>query len=315
MKGSNPTKPTRRQHTVWRKYLRAWATKEQVWCSMGVVSFRTGLMNVGQEKDFYRVRDMTDQDIALVHAAFVAPMNREIQRRAAERWLTDFNMLSRIRRHLESQGIDAASELEPLYIEIEEKLHGDIERNALPLLERLLAAETFCLDDEDDYIVFVHFLMTQYFRTNRLLANVKRGMGDRFHGTIERSMGALRHIFSTAAGFTLFAERSTMKPRMLLNDTNVPLITGDQPVINALAVDLPVDVAVQDCEFYYPLSPKKALVITASDRFSSGRITDAPQAQEFNRLIAVAAERQIYAASESDLTDVSCLVGQHITKR
>lgn len=271
-------------------------------------------MNVGQQKDFYRVRDMTDQDIALVHAVVVAPMNSEIQKRAAERWLTDFNMLGRFRRHLESQGIDAASALEPLYIEAEEKLHGDIERNALPLLKRLLASETFCLDDDDDYIVFVHFLMTQYFRTSGLLANVKRGMDDRFPGTIERSMGVLRHMFATTAGFTLFAERSTMKPHLLLNETNVPLITGDQPVINALAVDLPPDVAVQDCEFYYPLSPHKALVITKSDRFSSGRITDAALAREFNRLIAVAAERQIYGATDADLADVSGLVGQHTKK-
>lgn len=120
MKGGKPGKSTRRQHTVWCKYMRAWASKEQVWCSMGEASFRAGLMKVGQQKGFYRVRDMTDQDIALVHAAFVAPMNSEIQKRAAERWLTDFNMLGRIRRYLESQGIDAASALEPLYIEAEE---------------------------------------------------------------------------------------------------------------------------------------------------------------------------------------------------
>lgn len=269
-------------------------------------------MKVGQEKDFYRVRDMTDEDIAIVHAAFIAPMNSDIQKQAAERWLSDFNALGRIRRLLEAQGIDAASALEPLYIEAEEKLHGEIERNALPLLERLLAAETFCLDNDNDYIVFVHFLMTQYFRTNRLLANVKRGMDERFNGTLERSMGALRHMFATAVGFTLFAERDTLKPCLLINDTDVPLITGDQPVINMLAVDLPPDVAVQDCEFYYPLSPQKALVITTSDRFSSGRVTDAAQAQEFNRLIAVGAERQVFAATATDLDAVEDLVGRHV---
>lgn len=181
-------------------------------------------------------------------------------------------------------------------------------------MERLLASETFCLDDDDDYVVFVHFLMTQYFRTNRLLGNVKRGMDDRFNGTLERSMGALRHIFATAAGFTLFSERSTMKPYLQINDTDVPFITGDQPVINTLAVDLPADVAVRDCEFYYPLSPQKALVITTSDHFTSGRVTDAAQAKEFNRLIAVAAERQIFAASGPDLHGVAGLVGQHIPK-
>lgn len=55
-------------------------------------------MKVGQGRDFYRIRDMTEEDIELVHAAFVAPMNSEIQRRAAERWLNDFNMLGRARR-------------------------------------------------------------------------------------------------------------------------------------------------------------------------------------------------------------------------
>jgi hypothetical protein len=307
-------RPTRRQHTVWRKYLRAWATNEKIWCAMAGKRFSSDLMNVGQERDFYRILDMTDEDIAMVRAAVIAPMANEIQRKSAERWLTDFDRLRMLRKQLESAGIDAESALEPVYIQAEEMLHGEIERNALPLLERLLASDDFCLDEDDDYIVFVHYLMTQYFRTTRMLANGRRGMDSRFHGTLERSMGALRHIFATASGFTLFAERAFMKPYLLLNETGVSLITGDQPVVNTLAVDLPADMAVQDCELYYPLAPNKALIITTSNRFSSGRIADASQAHEFNRLIAVAAERQIFAANEFDFGSVSDLVGQHITK-
>ncbi len=304
------SRPTRRQHTVWRKYLKAWTGNEQVWCAMPEKCFRADLMKVGQERDFYRIRDMTDTDIALIHAVLVAPMGSEIQRKAAEMWLVEFDRLRLVRRQLEEVDIDPAPVLEPLYIEAEEKLHGDIERRALPLLERLIASDTFCLVD-DDYIVFAHFLMTQYFRTSRMLGNLRRGMGTRFEGTLERSMGVLRHIMATAAGFTLCAERTTMKPHTLINDTDVPLITGDQPVINMLAVDLPADVMVEDCEFYYPLSPHKALVIVKDDRFSSGRISETTVAREFNRLIALSAERQVYAAQESDLDDVLGLVGRH----
>lgn len=306
------SKPTRRQHTVWRKYLRPWAASEQIWCVMaGKEPFRAALMKVGQERDFYRVQDMTDADIALIHAALVAPMNHEIQRIAAERWISEFNFLRGMRRQFKDMGIDATSALEPLYIEAEEKLHGEIERNALPLLERLIAADEFCLTDEDDYITFAHFLMTQYFRTSRMLGNMRRGMDTRFVGTLERSMGALRHIMATAAALTLCAERATIKPYILVNDTHVPLITGDQPIINMLAVDLPADTMVQDCEFYYPLSPDHALVILRDERFSSGRISEPQVAQEFNRLIALSAERQAYAAAESDLTDIKGLVGRH----
>jgi hypothetical protein len=277
----------------------------------GKEPFRAALMNVGQERDFYRIQDMTDVDIALVHAALVAPMSHEIQRAAAEQLMFDFNILRGVRRRLEEAGIDAATVLKPMYIEAEEKLHGEVERNALPLLERLIAADEFCLTGEDDYITFVHFLMTQYFRTSRMLGNLRRGMGARFEGTLERSMGALRHIMAAAAAFTLYAERTELKPYTLVNETDVPLITGDQPVINMLAVDLPADTMVEDCEFYYPLSPSKALVILKDDRFSIGRISDPGVAQEFNRLIAVSAERQVYAAAGADLADVKGLVGQH----
>ncbi|WP_454830933.1 DUF4238 domain-containing protein [Pseudoxanthomonas wuyuanensis] len=304
-------KPTRRQHTVWRSYLRSWASGEQIWCFMaGKEPFRAALMKVGQERDFYRIQDMTDGDIALIHAALIAPMGHEIQRRAAERWILEFNRLRDLRRQLDGAGIDAAQATEAVYIEAEEQLHGEIERNALPLLERLKASDAFCLSDDDDYIVFVHFLMTQYFRTSRMLGNMRRGMGTRFEGTLSRSMGVLRHIMATAAGFTLFAERATMKCHVLVNDTDVPLITGDQPVINMLAVDLPADAMAKDCEFYYPLSPSKALVILVDDRFAGGRICEAHVAEEFNRLIALSAERQVYAASESDLANIKRLVGK-----
>lgn len=273
--------------------------------------FPAALMKVGQERDFYRIQDMTDEDIALIHAVCVAPMGSPLQRKAAERWIFEFNRVREIRRRLEAMGIDATSVMEPAYIEAEERLHGEIERAALPLLDRLIASETFCLSDDEDYMVFVHFLMTQYFRTSRMLGNMRRGMGPRFEGTLERSIGVLRHIFATATGFTLYAQRTTMKAHLLLNDTPVPLITGDQPVINMLAVERPDGVVVDDCEFYYPLSPHKALVILKDDRFSSGRIGEPQVAREFNRLIALSAERQVYAARQADLADAKGLVGRH----
>lgn len=307
-------KPTRRQHTVWRKYLRAWASDDKIWCAMADKRFPADLMKVGQERDFYRIREMTDEDIAFVHATFIAPMNNPNLQKLVEQWIVHFDRVRALRQSFEEIGVDARSALEPLYIELEEKLHGAIEQHAIPLLDRLLVSEAFCLVDEGDYGDFMHFMMTQYFRTSRMFGNLRRSMGDRFLGTLERSMGVLRHIMATASGWTLVNERDTMKPYLLTNDTEVPLIAGDQPVINMLAVELPADVAVEDCEFYYPLSPHKALVVTRSDRFSTGRISDAGMACEFNRLIALSAERQIYAAKMSDLKDVMGLVGRHVAQ-
>lgn len=304
--------PTRRQHTVWRNYLRAWATKEQVWCGMPQKCFPANLMNVGQERDFYRIAEMTDEDVALVRAALVVPIRNQLLKELAEQWLQAFEQVRQMRRMLDGLAPGASSGLEKAFVEAEEKLQGAIEQNAIPLLERLLLAETFCLDEDSEYSAFMHFMMTQYFRTTRILGNMRRDMDERFLGTLDRSMGAIRHISATNVAWTLIAERSTMKPYLLTNRSGVALIAGDQPVINMLAVDIAADVMVEDCEFYYPLSPEKALVVSKSDRFASGLIADPQTAKEFNRLIAVSAERQIFAAKASDLEDVVSLVGRHV---
>ena len=303
--------PTRRQHTVWRQYLRAWAHKDAIWCGMSHKAFPTGLMVVGQEKDFYRIREMTDADVAMLRAAFISPLSSPRLREAAEGWIGVFDRVRLMRRSLEEQGHDALSLLRPTYIEGEEKLHAEIERNAIPLLKRLLASDEFPITDDAEYGIFAHYLMTQYFRTTRMFANLRRGLEDRFPGLVERTMGPLRHIMATAAGGTLVASRSTMIAKLVANDTDVALITGDQPVINLLAVDLPVEQEVEDCEFYYPLSPSKALFIATHDRFPEGRIAHADVARDLNRKMAVSAERQIFAAKMSDLKDVLEFVGKH----
>lgn len=274
-------------------------------------TFEADLMKVGQERDFYRIREMTESDVAWVKASLVDPMRPPELRHAAGQWLAVFATIGGLRRKLEMIGADT-SHMEAIYIEAEEQLHTEIENRSAPLLNRLLESDRFCLHDVEDYSAFMHFMMTQYFRTSRMLRNTMRGSGERFHETFERSMGAMRHILATASASTLISTRDTMIPYLVVNETAVPLITGDQPVINMLAVDLPPDEMVQDCEFYYPLAPNKALIVTRSARYSSGKIVDADEAREFNRLIAVAAERQIYAAQEPDFIDVRGLVGAHL---
>lgn len=313
MKGGQAARPTRRQHTVWRRYLRAWAKQEQIWCAMAGNKFPASLMKVAQQRDFYRLEEMTDDDIHKLMKLIVEPMNSPLLRQASVEWIRMFDQLRTIRTNLSRLGIDAPKDLEHASIQAEESLHGAIEENAVPLLDRLLVADAFCLND-DEYGQFMHFMMTQYFRTSRMKENLRRGLGDKYDGYVTRSMPALRHIMATAAAWTLIAERKTWNACLLTNDSSVPLITGDQPVINLLAVELPDGVNVEDCEFYYPLSPWKALVVLKSERYAGGKITEDSEAREFNRLIALAAERQAFGAKMSDLNDVAELVGRHVSQ-
>jgi len=109
-------KPTRRQHTVWRKYLRAWAKGDQIWCAMAHDTFEADLMKVGQERDFYRIREMTESDVAWVKASLVDPMRPPELRHAAGQWLAVFATIGGLRRKLEMIGADT-SHMEAIYID------------------------------------------------------------------------------------------------------------------------------------------------------------------------------------------------------
>src|SRR5680860_163315 len=54
----------KRQHYVWRHYLKPWADKEYIWTyfkELGKIE-KPSLMGVAQEKYFYKLVDISDED-------------------------------------------------------------------------------------------------------------------------------------------------------------------------------------------------------------------------------------------------------------
>jgi len=57
---------TRRQHHVWRYYLKAWATGEQLFCLQDGRIFPSNVSGVAVERDFYKLQTLTRQDIEAI---------------------------------------------------------------------------------------------------------------------------------------------------------------------------------------------------------------------------------------------------------
>lgn len=57
----------RKQHYIWRYYLNAWATDEQIFCLRENKIFKTNLMNIGNIRDFYRLKELSNQDIEILN--------------------------------------------------------------------------------------------------------------------------------------------------------------------------------------------------------------------------------------------------------
>jgi hypothetical protein len=67
---SAPQKPKRRHHHVWQKYLRPWTDRGTLYCLQDGRIFSTGTRTVAVERDFYKLRRLTAEDVALVKMLF-----------------------------------------------------------------------------------------------------------------------------------------------------------------------------------------------------------------------------------------------------
>jgi hypothetical protein len=255
-------------------------------------------MGVGQEKDFYRIREMSPEDVAFLRnfCSIQPPELREINLN----WIGLFNRIFELKHAMLVAGADVASltrAMDTAEIQVEESFQGAIEQNGAGCLDALLKGDVSFYRHIEERWPFIQYLCTQYTRTK---AMKERALLKEYRLAVrdpEVIWNAMAHIIATSLGASLV--RGQFQLYLLRNNTSVPLITGDQPVINVHATDLKPGEAVQDLAFYYPLSPSLA-VLVATDPPDDSEMTEA-DAAGYNLRMARHAHEQIYAASREAL--------------
>ena len=163
----------RRQHYVWRKYLRAWAPDDLIWCCRDGKIFRSNLVNIGQVRDFYRLKELSSQDLATIEKLSIFPTNAHL-RRLAKRWIDSFNGAFKIKRMIEEMGIDDPSigaGLDEMLNNIEEELHSAIESRAIQYIDSILDGDIGFYGTEQGRTDFAYYLCVQYMRTQKIQAS------------------------------------------------------------------------------------------------------------------------------------------------
>lgn len=92
----------RKQHYVWEHYLKAWAVAGRVWCQRGETRFRPSTDNVANERDFYRLKEMSAFDLQVVEA-MIDRMGEPL-REGARGWIPNFRGFHEIKRQYEASG-------------------------------------------------------------------------------------------------------------------------------------------------------------------------------------------------------------------
>ena len=94
---------------------------------------------------------------------------------------------------------------------------------------------------------------------------------------------------------SLYRRRDQFKIVLLDNPTEIPFITGDQPIINIHAT-FRAGVLPERLELFYPLSPQRAmaLVEVGTERQS---VLSVNEVQQFNEMIVWNSHEQVFSNS------------------
>jgi len=295
----------KKQHFVWRYYLRKWANNERIFCLMDQKIFATNLMNIGQEKYFYRLKELTNPEIQVL-STLIKKNNTPMLRKLNQGWINFFDMVFEIKKNVDkAERSDSKINqiFDVLICNFEEDFQGSIESTGIEFLEKLYKKDLSFYKNDEKLISFLFFICQQYFRTQKIQTNVISALKQFKNLNIEVMWPVLRHISATSVGFSLFADRNDFYPIIIENQSNLPLITGDQPVINTYANGLSLNEEAKDLEFYYPLSPKMAFLLTPKEKYKGKSVISfyEKDVMEYNRYSFDQSGRQVYASNQDVL--------------
>lgn len=314
-----------RHHYVFQAYLKAWAKGKMIWYSnKGMVSQRS-IKSVGYACDFYKLKRASKMDEKLIlnliskyeqgevkkiidlNNGFITSLqSQEHLLSIIDREYYDFVKSKADRQEIEDSIAQVRNNLKVGLYNTLENFLGDIETEGVEqwLTElRKGNIDFYYQTSQDDRKEFLSFVCIQYFRTKALLErmtrNIKLKMGKRLREldiNIDVVQRYLAWTFSANCTDALFNMQA--KVRLLVNQSDIEFITGDQPVINLCADYKKSDAEVDKLVFYYPLSPIYAVIINENENNDNYEELKEEQVDYYNRKIVDASYEQYYASSK-----------------
>lgn len=250
-------------------------------------------MNIGQERDFYAVKDITDNEIEYISAI---SKNRHggVLDEHNSRFIDLYKKVSALHSSKE-----ADNEIKELLIQFEEDFMSVIEADGITYLKLLLIGNSTFFNDYKNRAKFCYFIMIQFVRTKRMSEKIKSALRNHLAEKsirVDNVWAVEKYIDAGHMALSLFSDKQ-YNVHLLKNATEEPFITGDQPIFNPKAIGLG-DRLPTEVEFYYPISPLVAVVVSKK-RYKSE--VDLEAVRKFNSFVKEMSYEQIYANKEEFL--------------
>jgi hypothetical protein len=292
----------RRHHHVWRHYLESWADNDdgQIYCLQEGNIFKTNPINVANQRDFYRLKEFTVDDIN--HIKEIIKRSPDFLQQEYHNLIKLFDVLFKFKRNAELNGtIDTELEiiLDTQINNLEEDIHTSVENSGMKYVHMLLDKDLSFYKSKLDVILFVKFLCLQYMRTEKRRVNAIKATSWQHIIDTGKTWNILTHILSANMAWSLLNEIKEYTLLVLDNKTENPFLTGDQPVTNTHGTGTALTEQVYKVEFYYPLSPSKAMVLTKT--LEKHRQVTAETVDMYNRHIVLGSHKQLFSCTRESL--------------
>lgn len=316
----------RDHHYVFQAYLKRWTNSdEKLWCLREGKIFDVKTRNIAFEKDFYRIATLNDKEKEFIRLFF--NKSSDGFKKELENFLnlyTSFdqsqNIFHKMRSYLplDCPEIDSTMDEIDLMVDVAknnalEDTLAQTEREACVWLESLCDKnlDFFYNLNNGENERFISFLCTQYYRTKRMkdiTLNILKEAEGKFvneqfpKGSIKASnlyQPMLILVSSKCSDALLKA-----KLKLIVNNTSLPFITSDQPVINTKADYTNSSFnSIAELVFYYPISPKIAILLNDKSTSVQEEIDDEKTVREFNDLLSKASYNMLFADNPDILSE------------
>ncbi|MEE9683231.1 DUF4238 domain-containing protein [Lelliottia amnigena] len=316
----------KRHHYVWANYLARWGNGTSNFfytTKLGKIA-HDSVRGIAVDDYFYKTTALNKKHVSVIKG-FSKQSPDHLQKQHMS-YLNDFLLMQHLETIYRASGIqdqEAEALLNASQCNLMENLHSSHEDAALEVLTALADEQLEILEDKQHMLEFMIFLGQQIIRTKAYRDEVLRRLHRRSDLEVEvadavaHSWWFLSYMFGMNIGFSLFSSRHDSRHALLVNDTDIPFITSDHPVVNVHPCVSETELSVPEhADFYYPISPRIAYIICDSERFTPGKHSvHEAVVNEFNSKVAAQAMVHLIGNNDAVIRPLKKHIGRRYQKK
>jgi len=292
----------RKNHYIWAHYLKGWSVNNQdVFhrAKKGVVA--SSVRGLGREIDFYKMSPLETDDIQFLKQ-WISITDEPI-RKFHNSFLEKMIAFSCVYKLL--TGDEHQVERDVLVHNTIEDIHSTVEGDVRPIIDALRTGDLSILNDESALNNFHSYIGHQFARTKHSRSAweaAASSLSVDYRRLMQRNWWFLGVLAGVNVGYSIARYYYRKKIVWLVNDTDVPFLTSDNPVINVHPTVRDKKLSGEppsNTDFYFPISPKLAYMVNDSDTYGVGIVkADVELVKTLNRNMLMRSSETVFGSSK-----------------